>query len=270
MVAADFFTVDSVFLRRYYVLLVTEVERRVVHLLAVTAHANSPGVTQATGNLAADLEDQGRRVRFLIPDRDTRFTAGFERVVASVGAETIVAPVRSPKANGLAERGVPTAREDCLDRLVVLSGRHLGRLFGEYVEHYHRARPRRSLDLRPPCRAAGAGRVGRIHRRDVLGGLIHEYELASTTGASGRTAAVPTTDDHRHPTPRAHRRSHQRVLRGLRTSGRTPAVAAGCLRPVPPCPCRPRPADPGHVRSSARPCRRISSNRSHRNESSTA
>jgi hypothetical protein len=179
IVAADFFTVDSVFLRRYYILLVTEIERRVVHLLGVTAHANSPGVTQAAGNLAADLEDEGRRVRFLIPDRDTKFTAGFERVVASVGAETILAPVRSPKTNGLAERWVRTVREDCLDHLVVLSRRHLGRLLGQYVEHYNRARPHRSLDLRPPCRAAGAGRVGRIHRRDVLGGLIHLYELAA-------------------------------------------------------------------------------------------
>ena len=139
--ATDFFTVDTVLLRRYYVLFVIELERRVVHLLGVTANPNGPWVTQVARNLCADLEYTGRRVRFLIRDRDTKFTANFDNVFASIGAETILTPVRSPKANAFAERWVRTAREDCLDHLLVVSRRHLERILDEYVAHYNRARP---------------------------------------------------------------------------------------------------------------------------------
>jgi transposase InsO family protein len=178
-VATDFFTVDTVLLRRYYVLFVIELERRVVHLLGVTANPNGPWVTQVARNFCADLEHTGRRVRFLIRDRDTKFTANFDNVFASIGAETILTPVRSPKANAFAERWVRTAREDCLDHLLVVSRRHLERILDEYVAHYNRARPHRGLDLTPPCHAAMASGAGTIHRRDILGGLIHEYELAA-------------------------------------------------------------------------------------------
>ena len=177
--ATDFFTVDTVLLRRYYVLFVIELERRVVHLLGVTAKPNGPWVTQAARNFCVELEHTGQRVRFLIRDRDTKFTAKFDNVFASIGAETILTPVRSPKANAFAERWVLTAREDCLDHLLVFSRRHLERILDEYVAHYNRARPHRSLDLTPPSHAAMASGAGTIHRRDILGGLIHEYDLAA-------------------------------------------------------------------------------------------
>ena len=131
-------------------LFVIEIERRVVHLLGVTANPNGPWVTQVARNFCADLEEAGRRVRFLIRDRDTKFTASFDEVFASIGAETILTPVRAPSANAFAERWVRTVREDCLDHLLVLSRRHLERVLAEYVEHYNRARPHRSLDLTPP------------------------------------------------------------------------------------------------------------------------
>jgi transposase InsO family protein len=114
-VATDFFTVDTVLLRRHYVLFVIELERRVVHLLGVTANPNGPWVTQVARNLCADLEHIGRRVRFIIRDRDTKYTSNFDNLFASIGADTILTPVRSPKANAFAERWVRTAREDCLD-----------------------------------------------------------------------------------------------------------------------------------------------------------
>lgn len=179
ILATDFFTVDSVLLRRYYVLFVIEVERRVVHLLGVTANPNGPWVTQVARKFATECEDTGRRVQFLIRDRDAKFTDSFDQVFASIGAEIILTPVRAPRANAYAERWVRTVREDCLDHLLVLSRRHLESLLAEYVCHYNRARPHRGLALSPPQPTAADDRTGSIRRRDILGGLIHEYELAA-------------------------------------------------------------------------------------------
>jgi putative transposase len=118
--------------------------------------------------------------RFLIRDRDTKFTKSFSEVFASIGAETILTPVRSPKANAFAERWVPTVREDCLDdHMLVLSRRHLERTLSEYVEHYNRSRPHRGVQLTPPRPALSAIGGSTVVRHDLLGGLIHEYELAA-------------------------------------------------------------------------------------------
>ena len=175
--ATDFFTVDTVLLRRYYVLFVIEIERRIVHLLGVTANPNGPWVTQVARNFAAELEEAGRRLRFLVRDRDTKFTASFDHIFASIGAETILTPVRSPTANAFAERWVRTVREDCLDHLLVLSRHHLERVLADYVDHYNRPGPTAALSS--PRRDHRPSATGRVRRRDVLGGLIHEYELAA-------------------------------------------------------------------------------------------
>ena len=177
--ATDFFTVDTVRLRRYYVLFVIEVERRVVHLLGVTANPNGPWVIQVARNFCAELDEAGQRMGFLVRDRDTKFTAGFDQIFASIGAKTILTPVRSPNANAFAERWVRTVREDCLDHLLVVSGHHLERVLAEYVAHYNGGRPHRSLDLTPPRPGTVPQREGDVHRRDLLGGLIHEYEIAA-------------------------------------------------------------------------------------------
>jgi putative transposase len=150
ILATDFFTADSVTMRRYYVLFVIEVERRVVHLLGVTANPNGPWVAQVVRNFASDLEDAGRRFRFLIRDRDAKFTSTFDAVLASVGIEAIRTPVASPRANAFAERFVRTAREDCLDHLLVISRRHLESVLNEYIHHYNHARPHRGLHLNQP------------------------------------------------------------------------------------------------------------------------
>ncbi len=179
IVATDFFTVDTVVLRRYYVLFVIEIERRVVHVLGVTANPNGPWVTQVARNFTSELDDARRRLRFLIRDRDTKFTASFDEVFASIGVEAIKTPVRSPRANAYAERWVRTVREDCLDHLLVLSRRHLEAILVEYVDHYNRARPHRGLQLVPPRPPADSVGTAAVRRRDILGGLIHEYELAA-------------------------------------------------------------------------------------------
>jgi putative transposase len=180
ILATDFFTVDTVLLRRYYVLFVIEFERRVVHLLGVTANPNAAWVTQVARNFTTDLEEGGRQLRFLIRDRDTEFTASFDAVLGSVGIQAIKTPVRSPRANAFAERFVRTARSECLDHLLVFSRRHLEAILAEYLGHYNQARPHRSLDLDQPVpRSVRPVTARKITRRDLLGGTIHEYDIAA-------------------------------------------------------------------------------------------
>ncbi|MHB8329561.1 MAG: integrase core domain-containing protein, partial [Acidimicrobiales bacterium] len=180
IVATDFFTVDAITLRRFYVLFVIEIDRRRVHLLGVTANPIGPWVTQVARSFASDLEDAGHHFRFLIRDRDTKFTASFDAVLASIGIETIRTPVASPRANAFAERFVRTVREDCLDHLLVFSRRHLEVVLSEYIHHYNHARPNRGLALDQPVpRAVASAATAMIIRRDIVGGVIHEYERAA-------------------------------------------------------------------------------------------
>ena len=179
MLATDFFTVDAVTLRCYYVLFVIEVQTRIVHVLGVTANPNGPWVAQVAGNFAADLEDRQDRFRFLVRDRDTKFTATFGEVFGSIGVSVIRTPVRSPRANAYAERWVRTVREDRLDHLVVASRRHLQSVLNDYVGHYHRSRPHRSLPLAAPDPQPESEQRGRVRRREVLGGIIHQYYRAA-------------------------------------------------------------------------------------------
>ena len=180
ILATDFFHVDSVLLRRYYVLFVIEVERRVVHALGATTNPSGLWVTQVTRNFAADLEEAGRHFRCLIRDRDTKFTASFDEVFASIGVEIIRTPMRSPCANAYAVRFVRTIRSECLDHLLVVSRRHLESVLAEYVLHYNEARPHRGLQLAQPIpHPVTAPDGGAITRRDILGGIIHDYERAA-------------------------------------------------------------------------------------------
>jgi len=182
IVATDFFHVDTVLLRRYYVLFVIEVQSRVVHVLGATTNPNGPWVTQVARNFASDLEDAGRRFRFLIRDRDTKFTASFDEVFASIGVETIRTPIRSPRANAYAERFVRTIRQECLDHLLVVSRQHLESVLDKYVQHYNQARPHRGLHLGQPIpRSFPLSPIddGTVTRLDILGGIIHEYERAA-------------------------------------------------------------------------------------------
>lgn len=162
LLATDFFTVEAVTLRRYYVLFVIEIERRVVHLLGVTANPDGPWVVQVARKFVSDLEDGGRRFRFLIRDGDAKFTSSFDAVLASVGIEAVRTPVASPRANAFAERFVRTVRQDCLDHLLVVFRRHLEAVLCEYVRHYNRTRPHRGLGLEQPLpQAMQSGPDGR-------------------------------------------------------------------------------------------------------------
>jgi putative transposase len=179
ILATDFFHVDSVTMRRYYVLFVIEVDSRVVHLLGMTANPAMAWAVQVARNFTSDLEDTGRRFRFLVRDRDTKFTASFDEVFRASGIEAIRTPVRSPQANAFAERWVRTVREDCLDHLLIYSRRHLKAVLGDYVRHYNEACPHRGRQLATPLPLHDQPRIGEICRRDILGGIIHEYDRAA-------------------------------------------------------------------------------------------
>jgi putative transposase len=175
ILATDFFTVDTVLLQRYYVLFVIEIDRRVVHVLGVTANPNQGWVAQVARNFCAELEEASQRFRFVIRDHDTKFTASFDAVLASIGIEAVKTPVRSPRANAFAERWVRTVREDSLDRLLIYSRHHLESVLRDYARHYNEARPHRGRQLATPLPRHDQPRIGEICRREILGGIIHEY-----------------------------------------------------------------------------------------------
>jgi putative transposase len=145
--ACDFLTVETIGLTRLYVLFVIELEHRRVHVAGITAHPTGAWVTQAARNLLMDLDERAHRFRFLIRDRDSKFTAAFDAVFAAAGIEAVKIPPRAPKANAYAERWVRTVRTECLDWMLVRNRRHLEYVLAQYVGHYNTARPHRGIDL---------------------------------------------------------------------------------------------------------------------------
>jgi putative transposase len=178
ILAVDFFHVDTVLLRRLYVLFVIEHGTRRVHLAGITAHPAGEWVTQQARNLLMNLEDHADGFKFLIRDRDAKFTVAFDAVLAAAGIRIIKTPVRSPRANAIAERWISSARRECLDRMLITGDRHLRLVLGEYADHYNLRRPHRALQQAPPGGRPvppAPGANVRVLRRDRLGGLIHEY-----------------------------------------------------------------------------------------------
>jgi len=177
ILACDFLHVDTVLLQRVYVLFVMEIETRAVHILGVTAHPTGAWTAQQARNLLMDLGDRASRFRFLIRDRDSKFTAAFDEVLAGNGTRVIKTPVRAPRANSYAERFVGTLRRECLDHVLVLGERHLRKVLAEYVSHYNGHRPHQGMQqecpLRRPVHVVDI--TARIERRQVLGRLISEY-----------------------------------------------------------------------------------------------
>ena len=137
-------------------------------------------MTQQARNLA--IEDRLENVRFLLHDRDAKFSGPFDRIICSEGVRVIKTPIRSPKANAVAERWVRTVRNECLDHILVFGRRHLERVLRDYAAHYNAERPHRSLELVPPTgspQTRASPPSSAVVRRDVLGGLIHEYYAAA-------------------------------------------------------------------------------------------
>ena len=184
MIAVDFFTVETVSLQRLYVLFFVELASRRVHFAGCTANPTGVWVTQEARQITWTLRERSAPLRFLIRDRDSKFTRDFDTVFRSEGIEIVRTPARAPKANAVAERFVRTARSECLDWLLIVNRRHLDRVLRVFVDHYNRHRPHRSLNLAPPDPSARTLRAVRpptagVKRRDRLGGLLHEYRLAA-------------------------------------------------------------------------------------------
>jgi putative transposase len=180
MLACDFFTVETLWLGRLYVLFFLELGTRRVHLAGCTANPDGRWATQQARQLAWSLSERVTPIRFLLHDRDSKFSRAFDEVFQSEGVEIIRTPFRAPNANAFAEHWVGTIRRDCLDWLLITSRRQLEHVLRVYVDHYNRHRPHRALDLTPPIPGSRLQRVGsnppnQLHRRDRLGGLIHEY-----------------------------------------------------------------------------------------------
>ena len=178
VIATDFFTVDTVLLRRYYVLFFIEIHTRRVHLAGITANPNGAWTTQQARNLLLRVE---QRIRFVVHDGAGQYTTSFDEVFRAVGAEAITTPPGAPQANAFAERWVRSVRHELLDRTLVWNQRQLRRLLDDYVEHYNTHRPHRSLGQRAPdgpiVAAIGPGRP--IQRHTTCAGLINEYRPAA-------------------------------------------------------------------------------------------
>src|SRR5258705_10876069 len=223
ILAADFFHVDPVLLRRLYVLFFIEHATRRVHLAGITARPAGEWVPQQARNLLMNLEDHADGFRFLIRDRDAKFTAAFDVVLAAAGARIIKTPVRAPQANAIAERWIASARCECPDRMLITGERHLRLVLSEYTDHYNSHRPHRALRQCPPAGRPHPPVPGgpiRVLRRDRLGGLIHEYAQVALgdrvfgTHRLGVRSASPATRSSTRP-GRAAAVARIDILRGI-------------------------------------------------------
>jgi transposase InsO family protein/ribosomal protein S28E/S33 len=181
ILACDFFTVETIWLKTIYVLFFIELGTRQIHLAGCTTNPDMTWVTQQARNMVWDLKDNDRDMAFLIHDHDTKFTTSFDTVLSSEGIEILHTPYRAPRANAFAERWVRSAREECLDYILILNENHLRRVLKEYREYYNYDRPHQGINQHFPISGPVRNTRGPIRRRDIVGGIIHDYYRQPTT-----------------------------------------------------------------------------------------
>jgi putative transposase len=175
ILACDFFTVETIFLKTFYVLFFIELGTRRVHFASCTTNPGEKWTAQQARQLVWGLEDQMPSFRFLIHDRDSTFDKAFDAVFRSEGLKIIRTPRRAPNANSIAERWILSARSECLDKLLIVNQKHLHSVLTEYVAYYNTERPHQGIDQKTPIKRLPDSRDGPIRRKDVLGGIIHSY-----------------------------------------------------------------------------------------------
>jgi putative transposase len=172
---------DTVLLRRIYALIAVEHGSRRAFLVGVSAHPSGAWTTQAARNLLMDLGDRASSLKFLLRDRDSRFTRGFDAVFAADGIRILTSPARAPRANAICERMIGTLRRELLDRVLIMNERHLRQVLTTYLHHFNEARPHRALAQLTPTQAdARPPHVinlvdYQVRRRPILDGLTSEY-----------------------------------------------------------------------------------------------
>nr|QIY76805.1 transposase [Streptomyces sp. RLB1-33] len=186
LLACDFFETRTLTGARLYVFAVIEHATRRIRILGTTAHPTADWVVQLGRNLVMDLEDAGSRVRFLIRDRDSKFTQAFDAVLTDAGLEIVKSGVRMPRMNSIMERWIQTCRRELLDRTLIWDQRHLLHALREFESFYNGHRPHRALRQAAPLRSLpepttepGQIKHLEIRRRDRLGGTLHEYQHAA-------------------------------------------------------------------------------------------
>ncbi|MCX5440932.1 integrase core domain-containing protein [Streptomyces sp. NBC_00063] len=182
LIACDFLHVDcALTLKRIYILVFVEHETRRLHLAGATARPTGGWVTQQARNLAVELDTRMEKLRFLIRDRDAKFTTSFDAIFAAEDVEILKSPPRAPRPNAVCERLVGTLRRELFDHVLVYNEAHALALLREYAEHYNEHRPHQSRQQLPPghpMQPTPATDLDSHHirRRRVLGGLINEYQ----------------------------------------------------------------------------------------------
>ncbi len=184
ILAVDFVHVDTVLLRRLYALIIIEHGTRRVHLAGITSNPNGAWTTQAARNFLMDLGQLTASVKFLIRDRAGQFTSSFDAVFTAERIRILASPPQAPRANAICERMIGTLRRELFDRLLIVNEHHLRRVLTEYMVHYNTARPHRALGQLAPAQAHTRPlqinlAEHRIRRKQILGGLTHEYHIAA-------------------------------------------------------------------------------------------
>jgi transposase InsO family protein len=184
IIAADFFHLDTVTGRRLYALVLLEHGTRRVHITGVTAHPTAQWATQQARNLAADLGTRLDSLRFVLRDRDTKYTDSFDAVFKAEEMDVLLSAPQAPRMNAHCERVIGTVRREALDHVLIMNEDHARQVLAEYRNHYNRHRPHRSRDQRPPEAQEQPALLHqleprRLLRTCVLGGVINEYRYAA-------------------------------------------------------------------------------------------
>jgi transposase len=177
ILACDFFTADLLDGTQAYVLAVIEHASRRIRILGVTLHPTGEWTAQQARNLMMDLAEQAHRVKFMIRDRGSNYTAAFDAVLADAGIRTVLCNIRTPRMNAIAERWIGGCRRELLDRTLIWNQAHLRRILRQYETHHNQHRPHRSLDSAAPLKLLPEPvqlEQYRVRRHPRVGGMVNE------------------------------------------------------------------------------------------------